>query len=190
MEDKKAFVCRHNPCKSHNWLNRFWRFFFHRKESLNSFCCEACGTPLQIPKMNLFHRVGYFWFSILITYILFRLIKSGVISVLLVIIVCLLYLILLVVYRINSSLTLAIGSWRSLEGDRSYHTREKELKDQGRLFSTIAAAGILVCVACVQETYIAFYILIASFVLMMINYKIRKKWLIGIIALNSFSLVW
>lgn len=180
MEKRNSYVCKHNPSKNHNWITCFLLFFFSREKALNSYCCAQCGTALHIPHMNAPLKIGFFWFSIWTTFGIYRLSQSGGIFSSPLISLCSIYLIIYFVYRAISSLVLTFGNWTVSEFDDNELVQEKMLKKQGHSFMSFALSGIIACVTCVQETYIAFMTFVASIVLI-INCVTQKKWRIGIV---------
>lgn len=187
MTDKNPISCKHNPCRSSSWIIRFCFFLFRRDESLNSFRCEVCDTALHIPCMNTPMKVGFFWISIGITYgVIHSKNAGGVLSSFPpLIVICALFLFLFFMYRVVSSAILTFGTWFPSDCNVNNQVQEKTLKNQGVYFRSLALAGTLVCVTCLQKAYIAFFTLVASIVLI-INLVIQKKWRICLVGLVSF----
>lgn len=184
MADSNTYICKHNPNKHHNWISRFTYFLFLRRDALNSFRCNTCGMPLRIPRMNALLKVAFFLSSILISFIILHLRYSGVIHSSPLIIVCFLYLLLFALYRVTSSIVLTFGNWFLSDYDANDRIQERALKHQGISFRSYALTGIIVCVTCMQETYITFFTLVASIV-MIINCILHKRWRISTVGAIS-----
>lgn len=192
MTDKNLCACKHNPCRSHGWIIRFCYFLFRRDEAFNSFRCAVCDTALQIPRINPPMKIVFFWITIGITYgVIHSKNAGGVLSCFPpLIVICALFLFLFLMYRALSSAVLTFGVWFPSDCNVNDQVQEKNLKNQGIYFRSLALIGSLVCVTCLQKNYIAFLTFVASIVLI-VNLVIQKKWRICLVgAISLFFSIW
>ena len=180
METNQSNQCIHSPVDHYHPLRYFLAFLFRRKASLNHLTYSSCGTALKTPKLY----AGGFWPSICfllslgVTYGLVSLAMKKIWNVVPVII--LLAVTLWLVYRIVSSLGLAISKWLPLEETVAEEEEWKRFRAAESGIQTAALHGALLMVwymaATVPMSALLGLFALVMFIVEVIQHKGKIMW--------------